>query len=82
MMNNTLVDGGVTVVLVGGITQILKGYIPERFVPLLALVLGGLIGLLTFGVSVTGVVQGLISGLTAAGLYDQKALVKPSVATA
>ena len=59
--------GGLTIAL----TQLIKGYVPEKFVPLVAVALG--VGVsLVIELSVPSAVNGLIAGLVACGLYDQK----------
>lgn len=63
--------GGATIAL----TQLIKIYVPERFVPLVAVALGVGVSLL-IELSVPSAVNGLIAGLVACGVYDQKTILK------
>lgn len=58
--------------LVIGITQIVKGFTPERYVPIASLVVG--VSLMFLGNPVSpwsyNVVHGLMLGLSACGLWD------------
>lgn len=69
-----LVDGGVVMAVTMGIVQIFKGLIPSRYVPLLAVLVGGVVGTASAyaqsGDLVQGAVAGAVAGLTAAGTYD------------
>lgn len=60
--------------LVLGITQLIKGYIPSKWVPLTSVVLGILMGMgyaLKQSTNIyEGLVLGLIAALSANGLYD------------
>ena len=58
--------------LVMALTQIIKGFgfVPDRFVPVIPTLLGVLAGLvLNHANYLTGAVNGLFIGLTAAGVY-------------
>lgn len=68
-------SNAVITALVIGLTQIGKGFIPERFVTLLPLALGVVAVGVTAGFSATAVLTGLIIGLAAQGLYDHKQLI-------
>jgi|TARA_Y100000310_G_scaffold118355_1_gene117238 uncharacterized membrane protein YedE/YeeE len=60
--------------LVFGLTEVLKGFCPEKHrkvvAPLLAVVLGGLANVYLLGYSPEALVLGLTYGLAAAGLYN------------
>lgn len=59
------------------ITQVTKGFVPERFVTLIPVVVGVVVTALAFGGGVgETVLTGLVAGLASSGLYDQKRLVK------
>lgn len=69
MLDFTILTG-VTVAL----TQILKGFIPSKFIALssvgIAVVLGGVYGYMNGAEVVSSLWAGLIAGLTASGFYD------------
>ncbi len=73
-----LQNGGIVLALSGILTQVFKGIIPNRFIPLFPLVIGIVFGLLTMGLSVESGLIGLFAGLAAGGLYDQKKVFKKS----
>jgi len=66
--------------VITGITQLLKGYVPEKYYALIPVILGLILGVLSFpvlpvigaGSLSLGVViwAGLLSGLTASGVYS------------
>ncbi len=59
------------VALVMALTQIFKQYIPERFIPLLPLVLGILVVVIsTWDIGATYILGGLVVGLAGMGVYD------------
>ena len=70
--------GGMAIVI--ALVALFKRYVPERFYPLMAVIVG--MGFLSAVYAYTGkdvvagLIQGLILGLGAAGLYDQKAIIK------
>lgn len=68
-------DIAVLVALVIGLTQVFKGFLPDKFVPLLSLVLGVSLSLVVFGLGVGGILTGVMVGLSASGLYDHKTLI-------
>lgn len=79
-MQELAIQGASISAITIAIVQLVKGYIPPRFVPLLpigvALVLSVIASLVNGSVDIVqGILAGLISGLTAAGLYDQKKLM-------
>jgi hypothetical protein len=72
--------GGALSLVVIGVTNVIKPIVPERFHPLVSLVLGLSLG---GGVMLAGgkgleqsIVGGIILGLTAAGMYDHKSVVR------
>jgi len=74
-----IVAGGSGVALTIGLVQIAKGYFREKFHPLLSLVIGIIVGggihLTTTQDIVSAIFVGIVTGLTASGLYDQKKAV-------
>lgn len=62
------------------LTQVAKPFVQARYVPLLSIGIGVLISVaFTFsktGDWVTGIVEGVVAGLVASGVYDQKKLLK------
>lgn len=71
----------VLVGLIIALNQLVKQYIPAKFIPLVSVVLGLVAGLFVLpyeGGMVTGVVNGLAMGLSACGLFD---LVKKTAST-
>lgn len=54
------------------LVQVIKrtGFVPDKFLPLLDVVLGIAGGLLVVSLNVGGAVAGLLAGLSAAGVYD------------
>ena len=70
---------GIIVALSMGLTQLIKslftGYM-ERFKPLLPLVIAIGLALIIFGLTTLGLLIGLMAGLTAAGVYDNVAIMK------
>ena len=71
-----LTQGGIIVALTVGLSQLAKQFIPAKFYSLLPVVLGVVLALLIDELSVSTGIKGLVLGLTSAGLYDQKNLVK------
>lgn len=64
--------GSVSIVgLIIGLVEVLKriGF-PPRYAPLASVGFGLILGLATMGVSVDGVIGGIVVGLSASGLYD------------
>ena len=59
--------------IVLGLTQVFKGFVPEKysakFTPLLAIILGALTNVYLAGYSPEIVMQGLVFGLSSTGLY-------------
>jgi len=68
-------DEGVSIALVVGLTQLVKMYIPAKYSPAVALVLGVVISLVASGLSLESGVKGLVIGLVSSGLYDQKKII-------
>jgi hypothetical protein len=75
-MDYGLYDEAGVIAVVLALTQLVKLYVPSKFIPLVAVVLGVVGGIVTGGVTLEAGVKGLVLGLSAAGLYDQKAIVK------
>lgn len=71
-----LLSFGFLVVLTTGLTEVLKRAIkmPTRFVPLTALVLGLILGVVA-EFSLLGLVTGVAIGLSSCGLFDQKLIL-------
>jgi len=70
------IDDAVAIGLVIGLTQMMKGYINDKYTPLISLFFGIVGGIILSGLSVEGAVKGVIFGLTASGLYDHSKIVK------
>ena len=49
---------------------VFKPLLPEKYIPLIALIVGIGFGLAAIDVSITGGIVGLICGLSATGLYE------------
>ena len=69
-----MLDFSIVTGISGALTQLIKGFIPSKWVPLTGVVLGVGAGVL-FGLSkgaplLMSLVEGLIAGLVANGLYD------------
>lgn len=56
--------------LIMGLTQATKGIIPKRFVPIMALVVGSVLGSLALGFTANGIITGIISSLVAMGMWS------------
>ena len=69
-----MLDFSIVTAITVGLTQVTKGLIPSKFTPLLsvgvAVVLSVVWGLSQDAQLVPSLVSGLISGLSASGLYD------------
>ena len=70
------IDDVVAIGLVVGLTQMMKGYVSDKYTPLISLFFGIVGGITISGLSVEGAVKGVIYGLTASGLYDHRKIVK------
>lgn len=73
------INMAVVVGIIMAVNQLVKQYIPTKFIPLVSVALGLVAGLFVIpydGGTVTGVVNGLAMGLSACGLFD---LVKKTV---
>lgn len=73
-MQELLVSAAWIVPVITGLVQVIRvasgNAIYERFLPLVSLVIGVILGGLTIGWSVLGILAGLIFGLSASGFYD------------
>jgi hypothetical protein len=73
-MQELLVAGAWIVPVITGLIQVIRvasgNAIYERFLPLLSLVIGAVLGGLVIGWSVIGILAGVIFGLAASGFYD------------
>ena len=69
------IDEAVIIGLVIGLTQMMKGYISDKYTPLIALFFGIVGGVTITGLTVEGVVKGVVIGLSSAGLYDYKKII-------
>lgn len=67
-----LIYGFSAVAIVIGLTQVVKRFVPERFIPLLSIVFGVLLAVAgSWGYFSAGViVKGIVIGLSASGLWD------------
>jgi len=70
------IDDVVAIGLVVGLTQMMKGYVSDKYAPLISLFFGIVGGITISGLSVEGAVKGVIFGLTASGLYDHSKIVR------
>ena len=70
------IDDAVAIGLVIGITKMMKGYISDKYAPLISLFFGIVGGITISGLSVEGAIKGVIFGLTASGLYDNSKIVR------
>lgn len=63
---------GFVVAIIMGIAQLVKGYIPAKFIPLFTMFLGIVAGIvyLPHETIQAGVMQGIVIALSANGLYD------------
>ncbi|MBC9786388.1 hypothetical protein H1S01_18190 [Heliobacterium chlorum] len=67
MFDSTIIIG-----LIVALGQLAKGYMEPKYIPAISLVLGVIAGLFLIPADTiqTGVVNGLMAGLSACGLYD------------
>lgn len=70
------ITNGVLLAVIIGLTQLFKGYVPERLWALAPVALGILAGGIFIAWTSAGILTGVILGLTANGLYDQKQIAK------
>ena len=70
------IDDAVAIGLVIGLTQMMKGYISDKYAPLISLFFGIVGGITISGLSVEGAVRGVIFGLTASGFYDNTKIIR------
>ena len=70
------IDDVVAIGLVVGLTQMMKGYVSDKYTPLISLFFGIVGGITISGLSVEGAVKGVIYGLTASGFYDNTKIVR------
>jgi Flp pilus assembly protein protease CpaA len=67
------------IAVIVGLSQLAKMYIPNKFVPLLSLILGIVAGVALLDMSLQEqIFTGIIIGLSSSGLYDQTKALKPS----
>lgn len=74
-MNIEFIDGMIIPIITTCalcIGYVMKKWLPtdDKWIPLTLLVLGGLSGLILFGVDYEGVVKGMVSGVAAVGLHQ------------
>lgn len=68
-----LVTAAWLVPVITAMVQVIKtawATLPDRFVPLLSVVVGVVFGIVFIGWGLTGIFAGLIFGLTSSGFYD------------
>ena len=79
MDTGDLAQGGGVAAIVIALTQVIKPLVPHKYAPLICLSLGIVIGgglvLAQTGQWATALMQGIVIGLAAGGVYDQKALL-------
>ena len=75
---NEIVELALPIPIVVGLTQLVKDLgVPRKWVPVLSLAIGVAAALALSGLSVASVVQGIVYGLSASGLYSSsKAVVQ------
>jgi hypothetical protein len=56
--------------LIIGLTQALKGIITKRYIPIMALTVGAVLGSLALGFTANGVITGIISALVSMGMWS------------
>jgi len=69
-------DEGVSIAIVVGLVQVIKMYVPVKFAPAIAVVLGVAVSLVASGLSLDSGLKGIVIGLMSSGLYDQKSIIK------
>jgi hypothetical protein len=58
--------------LIGGITEVFKILgVPSRFLPLVSVLIGAVIGYMTIGRDMAGVLTGIVTGLVTAGVVNR-----------
>jgi hypothetical protein len=72
-----MIDIGVAVALIVGLTQLAKMYIPNHYIPLTSVVLGVVGGIFLFSdLDMTmRIVNGIALGLSSSGLFDMTKLI-------
>lgn len=70
-------DVALIIGVVVALTQLMKGFIPNKYLPALSLVLGVVAGVIYVeGDLKSQIMYGLMIGLSASGLFDQTKIVK------
>lgn len=71
---NTLVENltalAILAPLTTAFTGAVKGFIDTRFIPLVAVLIGVILGIVVIGLTVLGGLVGAIAGLASVGLYE------------
>lgn len=73
-----MIEFGVIVAVIIGLSQVIKDAtpIPTKYLPLINLVIGVIFGsIFLTGDLKTNILQGIIIGLTASGLFDQTKII-------
>lgn len=67
-----LIHGAIIIPLVTGLVEVIKNtaIIPNRFLALVAVCLGGIIGVGIIGLTIPGLLAGLTFGLASTGVYE------------
>lgn len=73
-MEMLTITNGVVAMLTIGLTQLVKKFISPRYKTLIPVFFGVVLSMAASDVSVSAALTGLVVGLSAAGLYDQKKL--------
>lgn len=55
---------------VGYVIKMSLDFIPNKYIPLIMLILGMILGVSSNGVSLASVLSGMVSGLASTGLYE------------
>lgn len=74
-MNIDFIDGMIMPIITAAclcIGFVMKKWMPtdDKWIPTVLLIIGGLSGLILFGVDYEGIVKGMVSGLAAVGLHQ------------
>ncbi len=69
-MNDNLIDVGIVPILIGVLEVFKRLGVPVKYVPIIAVMLGLILGLTIEGLHIEGALKGLAYGLSACGLYS------------
>lgn len=69
-MNDNVIDVGIVPILIGVLEVFKRLGVPVKYVPMIAVMIGLLLGLTIEGLNIEGALKGLAYGLSACGLYS------------